>query len=162
MPLVCWTAQEMGHGIYKGRSRTFCPLQIGKGNSMKTSNSDQAGAEPDQPVDPDLAEQANPGHGVPSQDPDGAAQVGLTPDEAEREAKSAYVGGGAMAGLAAGAAAGAALGGPIGVLVGGTVGTIAGALGGEAAGIFREPESPESDEIARPDAHDPEADIPPR
>lgn len=86
------------------------------------------------PRDPDLAEQAAPGHGIPSQDPDPRAQVGLTPKEAEQEAKSAYVGGGAIAGMAAGAAVGAAIAGPIGVLVGGTAGTIAGALGGEAAG----------------------------
>ena len=92
------------------------------------------------PRNPDLAEQAVPGHGVPSQDPDPAAQVGLTHDEAEREAKSVYVGGGAMAGLVAGAAAGAAIGGPNGVLVGGTAGTIAGVLGGEAAGQATEPE----------------------
>lgn len=92
------------------------------------------------PRNPDLAEQAVPGHGVPSQDPDPAAQVGLTHDEAAREAKSVYVGGGAMAGLVAGAAAGAAIGGPIGVLVGGTAGTIAGVLGGEAAGQATEPE----------------------
>ena len=51
------------------------------------------------PRNPDLAEQAVPGHGVSSQDPDPAAQVGLTHDEAEREAKSVYVGGGAMAGI---------------------------------------------------------------
>ena len=90
-----------------------------------------------EPVDPDLAEQAKPGHGVPSQDPSGAAQVGLLPDEAEREAKSSFVGGGAVAGMVAGAAAGAVVGGPIGVLVGGTVGTLAGALGGEAAGMIK-------------------------
>ena len=86
------------------------------------------------PRNPDLAEQAIPGHGVPSQDPDAAAQVALSPNEAAREAKSAYVGGGAMAGLASGALAGAAIGGPIGVLVGATAGTIVGVLGGEAAG----------------------------
>ena len=90
-----------------------------------------------EPIDPDLAEQANPGHGVPSQDPSGAAQVGLLPDEAERDAKSSFVGGGAVAGMVAGAAAGAVVGGPIGVLVGGTVGTLAGALGGEAAGMIK-------------------------
>ena len=38
------------------------------------------------PVDPDLAEQAVPGHGVPSQDPNPAAQVALDPEEAERAA----------------------------------------------------------------------------
>ena len=92
------------------------------------------------PRNPDLVEQAVPGHGVPSQDSDPAGQVGLTPDEAEREAKSVYVGGGAMAGLVAGAAAGAVIGGPIGVLVGGTAGTIAGVLGGEVAGQTTEPE----------------------
>ncbi len=129
---------------------------------MNTSNNGLTGVEPDQPVDPDLAEQANPGHGVPSQDPNTAAQVGLTPDEAERESKSAYVGGGAMAGLAAGAAAGAVLGGPLGVLVGGTVGTIAGALGGEAAGSFREPEPPVKDDLSRTDTEDHDGDIPPR
>ena len=66
--------------------------------------------------------------------------MGLTHDESEREAKSVYVGGGAVAGLVAGAAAGAAIGGPIGVLVGGTAGAIAGVLGGEAAGQATEPE----------------------
>ena len=94
----------------------------------------------DPPTDPDLVEQAVPGHGVPSQDPSGGAQLGLSHDEAEREAKSARVGGGVMAGLVAGVAAGAVLGGPIGVLVGGTVGTIAGALGGEAVGQIQDPE----------------------
>ena len=85
-------------------------------------------------TDPDLAEQARSGHGIPSQDPSPAAQVPLLPEEAEREAKSVYVGGGAMAGIAAGAAIGAVAGGPVGALVGGTVGAVAGALGGEAAG----------------------------
>ncbi len=81
------------------------------------------------------------GHGIPSQDPDPAAQVALSPQEAEREGKSAYVGGGAVAGLAAGAAVGAAVAGPVGVVVGGTAGAIAGALGGEAAGQTSAPES---------------------
>lgn len=93
--------------------------------------------------DPDLAEQAAPGHGIPSQDPEPEAQFGLSPQEAEREAKSAYVGGGAMAGMAAGAAGGALLGGPVGVLVGGTVGTIVGVMGGEAAGTARQAEPPQ-------------------
>jgi hypothetical protein len=84
--------------------------------------------------DADLAEQARPGHGIPSQDPDSAAQVPLLPEEAEREARSVYVGGGAMAGIAAGAALGVVAGGPVCALVGGTVGAVAGALGGEAAG----------------------------
>lgn len=111
---------------------------------MTTSNSDLSGIQPvlpGEPVDQDLAEQAVPGHGIPSQDPAASAQVGMTAQESEREAKSAYVGGGAMAGMAAGAAAGAVVGGPIGVLVGGTLGTMAGVLGGEAAGSLREPET---------------------
>ena len=37
------------------------------------------------PVDQDLAEQAVPGHGIPSQDPDPAAQFLMTPQDAERE-----------------------------------------------------------------------------
>ena len=46
------------------------------------------------PADPDLAAQAQPGHGIPSQDPDPAAQVPLPPDEAERESHSVMAGGG--------------------------------------------------------------------
>ncbi|WP_159917432.1 bacteriocin [Pantoea sp. 18069] len=85
-------------------------------------------------MDPDLAEQALPGHGVPSQDPDPAAQVQLSPEDAERESGSVLMGGGLVAGAAAGAAVGAAVAGPAGVLVGGVVGSVAGALGGAAAG----------------------------
>lgn len=103
------------------------------------------------PVDPDLAEQAVPGHGVPSQDPTPAAQVALAPDEAARESKSAYTGGGVMAGSAAGAAVGVAVAGPVGVLVGGTIGAVAGALGGEAAGALVHPE--ESSNAASEKAH---------
>lgn len=91
------------------------------------------------PVDPDLAEQAVPGHGVPSQDPDAAAQVGLSPEEAERESKSALIGGGLVAGLATGAAVGAAVAGPVGILVGGTVGAVAGVVGSNAAGKLANP-----------------------
>ena len=86
------------------------------------------------PVDEDLAEQAKPGHGVPSQDPNAAAQTPLEPHEAEREANSALVGGGLMAGAATGAAIGVAVAGPVGVLVGASLGAVAGALGGAAAG----------------------------
>jgi hypothetical protein len=84
--------------------------------------------------DKDLAEQARPGHGVPSQDPNPAAQLPLEPGEAEREANSALTGGGVVGGAAVGAAIGGAVGGPVGVLVGGSVGAVAGALGGAAAG----------------------------
>lgn len=85
-------------------------------------------------ADKDLAEQARPGHGIPSQDPTPAAQLPLQPGEAQREAKSVLVGGGVMAGAPAGAAIGVAAGGPVGVLIGGTLGAVAGIVGGEAVG----------------------------
>ena len=85
-------------------------------------------------VDEDLAQQAKPGYGVPSQDPRPAAQTPLDPAEAEREAHSVLMGGGMMIGAATGATVGVAVAGPVGVFVGGTVGGIAGALGGAAAG----------------------------
>jgi len=88
----------------------------------------------EQPIDPDLAEQARPGHGVPSQDPEPAAQLPLSAEEQERESHSTLMGGGMVAGAATGAAVGVAVGGPLGVLVGGTLGCVAGALGGAAAG----------------------------
>lgn len=88
------------------------------------------------PADPDLAEQAVPGHGVPSQDPDPAAQVLLDPEEADREARSTLMGGGLVAGSAAGAAVGAVVAGPVGVLVGGAIGAVAGAIGGAGAGAM--------------------------
>jgi len=93
------------------------------------------------PADPDLAEQARPGHGVPSQDPNPDAQVALPPEEAEREAKSVMMGGGVVGGAALGAGIGVAVGGPVGVVVGGTLGAIAGALGGAAAGGIGSPEA---------------------
>ena len=85
-------------------------------------------------ADEDLAEQARPGHGSPSQDPNPAAQVALEPEEAEREAKSVIAGGAVVGGAAIGATIGIAVGGPVGVVVGGTLGAVAGALGGVAAG----------------------------
>lgn len=93
------------------------------------------------PADPDLAEQARPGHGVPSQDPNSNAQVALAPEEAEREARSVMMGGGVVGGAALGAGIGVAVGGPVGVVVGGTLGAIAGALGGAAAGGMGSPET---------------------
>jgi hypothetical protein len=50
------------------------------------------------PADKDLAEQARPGHGIPSQDPDPAAQVGLARKDAKRETESVLIGGGVVAG----------------------------------------------------------------
>ena len=91
------------------------------------------------PVDEDLAEQARPGHGIPSQDPNPAAQIPLEPEEAEREAKSVLMGGGVIAGAATGAAIGVVVAGPVGVVVGGTLGAVAGALGGVAAGNIVNP-----------------------
>lgn len=112
---------------------------------MNTSSTERSNAAP---ADGDLAEQARPGHGIPSQDPSSAAQVPLKPEEAEREAKSVFVGGGMMAGAAAGATIGAVAGGPVGVVVGGTLGAVAGALGGEAAGTLVNAD--ESKEVERP------------
>ncbi|WP_420908299.1 bacteriocin [Delftia lacustris] len=94
--------------------------------------------------DEDLAEQARPGHGVPSQDPEAAAQYQLSPQDAQRESRSVFIGGGVLAGAAAGAAAGAVIAGPVGVVVGGTVGSVAGALGGAAAGAVAPAESAQS------------------
>ena len=96
------------------------------------------------PVDADIAEQAVPGHGVPSQDPESAAQVGLSPEEAARESKSALIGGGMVAGVAAGSAIGAVVAGPVGILVGGTVGAIAGVVGSNAAGELVNPKNTSS------------------
>ena len=93
------------------------------------------------PADQDVAEQAVAGHGVPSQDPESGAQVGLSPEEAERESKSALIGGGVVAGLITGSAIGAAVAGPVGILVGGTVGAIAGVVGSNAAGELVNPKS---------------------
>ena len=100
-------------------------------------------------VDADLAEQARPGHGVPSQDPDPKAQVLLEPEEAEREVKSVLVGGGMVAGATTGALIGVAVAGPVGVVVGGTLGAVAGALGAAAAGSAVKP-----DEAQKPGASD--------
>ena len=86
------------------------------------------------PMDDDLAEQAHPGHGVPSQDPASTAQFPLRPQEAEREANSVLMGGGVVAGAATGAAIGIAVAGPVGVVIGGTLGSVVGALGGAVAG----------------------------
>lgn len=94
--------------------------------------------------DKDLAEQARPGHGVPSQDPDPAAQIALEPEEAEREAQSVMTGGGMVGGAAIGAGIGVVVAGPVGVVVGGTLGAVAGALGGAAAGTMVTPENPSS------------------
>jgi hypothetical protein len=104
------------------------------------------------PRDPDLAEQARPGHGVPSQDPDPAAQIPLEPEEAEREAKSVLTGGGVVGGAAIGASIGAVVGGPVGVAVGGTLGAVAGALGGAAAGAVMNPADSGADPELEDDA----------
>lgn len=126
---------------------------------MNSSTTQPAGAIP---ADPDLAEQAVPGHGVPSQDPDPAAQVALAPEEAEREAKSALMGGGIVAGVATGAAVGAAVAGPVGVMVGGTIGAVVGALGGSAAGGVANSETTASADEVPKDVKGTERSIPPR
>ena len=113
------------------------------------------------PVDPDLAKQAVPGHGVPSQDPESSAQVGLSPEEAERESKSALIGGGLVAGLAAGSALGAVVAGPVGILVGGTVGAIAGVVGSNAAGELVNPKSTANADDRTKNADDLNRDVTP-
>lgn len=85
--------------------------------------------------DEDLTDQARPGHGVPSQDPNPAAQFALEPLEAEREGHSVLMAGGLIAGMAAGAVIGVSIAGPVGVVVGASMGAVAGALGGAAAGL---------------------------
>ena len=95
-----------------------------------------------EPVDEDLAEQASPGHGIPSQDPNRGAQFRLEPQDAQREAQSVLVGGGVIAGAAAGAAVGVMVAGPVGVVVGSTLGAVAGAVGGSAAGALANPSDP--------------------
>ena len=82
---------------------------------------------------------SRPGHGVPSQDPNPAAQIPLEPKEAEREAKSVLTGGGVVGGLAIGATIGVVVGGPVGVVVGSALGAVAGAIGGVAAGTVMNP-----------------------
>jgi non-heme chloroperoxidase len=86
------------------------------------------------PADKDLVEQARPGHGIPSQDPNPGAQTPLRHAEALREANSALAGGGAVAGVAAGAAIGIVVAGPVGAVMGAALGAVAGAWGGAAAG----------------------------
>ncbi len=90
-------------------------------------------------IDQDLAEQARPGYGIPSQDPRPAAQMPLRAEEIAREVNSTVVAGGAMAGTAAGAAIGVAVGGPVGVVVGAAIGSVAGALGTAAASMASTP-----------------------
>ena len=97
-------------------------------------------AAPSAPADEDLADQARPGHGVPSQDPDAAAQVLLSPEDAARESHSVLAAGGLLAGAATGAAIGVVAAGPVGVVVGSAVGAVAGALGSAAAGTAVAPE----------------------
>lgn len=90
--------------------------------------------------DQDLIEQANPGHGIPSQDPGAAAQNLLVPQEAEREANAALVGGSMVAGVTTGTIVGVAVAGPAGSLAGAALGAVAGAAGGAAAGTTANPD----------------------
>ena len=101
-----------------------------------------------QAVDEDLVDQARPGHGIPSQDPEASAQLALEPQDAQREAQSVLMGGGVVAGLATGAAIGVMVAGPVGVIVGSTVGAVAGALGGVAAAAATKPVDPDSADAA--------------
>ncbi len=103
-------------------------------------------------ADEDLVEQAVPGHGIPSQDPDPAAQILLRPQEAAREADSVLMGGGLVTGMATGAAIGVAVSGPVGVVVGAALGAVAGALGGAAAVATASPDHSSSAATAPTDS----------
>ena len=105
-----------------------------------------------EPEDEDLAEQAHPGHGIPSQDTDRAAQFPLNPQEVEREGHSVLMAGGMAAGIATGAAIGVAVAGPVGVVVGATLGAVAGVLGGAAAGSMGNPEEASDTDQAATDS----------
>jgi non-heme chloroperoxidase len=83
-------------------------------------------------IDADLADQARPGHGIPSQDPTPGAQLPLKSQEVAREGKSVLMGGSVVAGVAAGAVVGVVVAGPVGVVVGGALGAAVGVLGGAA------------------------------
>ena len=87
-------------------------------------------------LDPDLAAHARPGHGVPSQDPDPAAQHPIPPHEAAREAESVFVVGSLLAGMILGATVGAMACGAVGVVMGGSAGALAGALRGAATRLL--------------------------
>ena len=101
------------------------------------------------PADEDMVEQANPGHGIPSQDPDPAAQTALEPKDAQREADSVLMGGGMVAGAATGGAIGVAVAGPVGVVVGAALGAVVGALGGAAVSTAADaPDSSRADSAA--------------
>ena len=100
------------------------------------------------PAEEDLAEQALPGHGIPSQDPDPTAQMPLEPQDAEREANSALMGGGVVVGAATGAAIGVMVAGPVGVVVGTALGAVAGVLGSAAAGSTANPQDESSTNTA--------------
>jgi len=100
------------------------------------------------PADEDMVEQAIPGHGIPSQDLNTAAQTVLEPDESKRETNSVLMGGGMVAGAATGAAIGVAVAGPVGVLVGATLGAVAGTLGGAAAGAAAGPDASTTADMA--------------
>jgi len=88
-------------------------------------------------TDEDLMALAEPGHGVPSQDPDPAAQIPIGKDLAAKEGRTVYIGAGVMAGTAVGVVIGFAAVGPAGVIPAGMVGALAGALGARAFGAAR-------------------------
>ena len=60
-------------------------------------------------VDEDVAKQARPGHGIPSQDPNPTAQFAQEPAAVQSEVKSALVGGGVVGGAVTGATIGVAV-----------------------------------------------------
>ena len=91
------------------------------------------------PADEDLAEQANPGHGIASQDPNAAAQTALDPQQADREANSVLLGVAWWQVRPRALLLESRLQARLGVLAAATVGAIAGAAGGAAAGATGRP-----------------------
>ena len=75
----------------------------------------------------------------------------MEPFDAQREANSALMGGGMVAGVATGATIGVMVAGPVGVVVGATLGAVAGALGAAAAGAMANPEDSNSTHTAPTD-----------
>jgi pimeloyl-ACP methyl ester carboxylesterase len=103
-------------------------------NQVRHMNASAAAPSNTAPVDEDLAKQAHPGHGIPSQDPDPAAQFAQEPQDTQHEVQSALMSGSVVAGVATGATIGVVVAGPAGAMVGAALGGVAGALGGAAAG----------------------------
>ena len=83
--------------------------------------------------DEDVAKQARPGHGIPSQDPKPSAQFALSTEDTRRATDSVLMGSGLVVAAATGAGVGAMVSGPVGILIGASLGAVTGLLCGVAA-----------------------------